>query len=134
MVLENAEMGCVYFVHDVRAGLIKIGCTEDCPLTRLNQLRRLTRRNALELLGSIEIRSEGTYYYRTAKRELQSRFQTLRDHGDWFRPGLELVNFIRGNARPHFCSWSCPDGSSIYEERRAREERANAAFAKLVGI
>ena len=131
MVPENAEMDCLYFVHDVRAGLIKIGCTEDCPLTRLNQLRRLTHRSGLELLGSIEIRSVGTYYYRTAKRELQRRFQTLRDHGDWFRSGLELANFIRENARPHFCSRHCPDGSSIYEERRAAEEQADAAFAKV---
>lgn len=45
----------------------------------------------------------------------------------------DLVNYIRRNARPHFCSWACPDGSSVYEERRAREEQANAAFIKALG-
>jgi len=89
------------------------------------------RRSSLELLGSIDIRPEN--HCKTAKRELHSRFESLRDHGDWFRPGIDLVNFIRENARPHFCSWSCPDGSSIYEERRAKEEQAWTAFSKAAG-
>jgi hypothetical protein len=126
-------MACVYFVQERGGGskLIKIGVAGECPYTRLNQLRLQKRKSnpysRYELLGSIDISSITNQTYTRTKLDLQKPFESLRDEGEWFRPGLQLVKFIQEHARPHFCSHSCPDGTSIDEEWRALQKEASGA-------
>jgi T5orf172 domain len=119
-------MHCVYFVRERRAGsnLIKIGKTDDCPYLRLDQLRRAKRESdrhsSYELLGVIESPHEN-------KSVVQSQFEGLRQEGDWFRPGLHLLRYIRQRTHPHFCNSSCPDGSAVEEVMRKLDADADEA-------
>jgi T5orf172 domain len=129
----------IYFIQERRAGshLIKIGRTGDCPYLRLEQLRREKRKVApysrFELLGVIEIPPSKNQLSSQAKLHLQNQFESLRDNGDWFRPGSEFVNYIREHSGLHICNSSCPDGSVIYEEIQARQDSAMKAFASAIG-
>ncbi len=127
-------MSFVYFIQDMGTSLVKIGCTGDCPYTRLAQLRNAQPKEHFELLGVIAIKPKQNYYEKTAKRELQAKFESLRDSGDWFRLGHELAKFIQENAGPHFCSRTCPSGASIYEEWLADQRTAGEAIQKAFGI
>ncbi len=122
-------MGYVYFIQKISSGsrLIKIGATGDCPYLRLSQLRRSLPKKSyirLELLGALSIADEQVDYCQPAKHKLQKRFESLREKGDWFRPGILLVDYIREHARIHFCVQSCPGGTCIEEEMRALDIRA----------
>jgi hypothetical protein len=124
-------MSCVYFIQQGSGGgsvLIKVGVTASCPYDCLKRLRRKQPNSSFELLGQIPI-PYGELGSAT-KRGLQSRFESLRENGDFFRPGIELVTHIRQFARPHVCNRSCPDGTSIYEEWEADQRAASEAFQK----
>lgn len=125
-------MSFVYFIQDMGTNLVKIGCTGDCPYTRLAQLRNAQKDRRFELLGVIAIKPEQNYYEKTAKREFQAKFDSLRNSGDWFCLGRELAKFIQENARPHFCSRACPSGTSIYEEWLADQRTVGEAVQKAM--
>jgi len=131
----------VYFIRQRRTGsnLIKIGATGDCPYLRLDQLRRERRKvdpyDRFELLGVIGISDENLRRSQ-AKLQLQNQFKSLRDNGDWFRPGLELVQYIREHSGLHICNRLCPDGPAVEEAMEAMREldrKACEAFAKSMG-
>lgn len=84
-------MGVVYFVQAGEGGPIKIGTTTDLD-HRLQQLRTGSPA-PLTLLGTIS----GD---RQQERMMHSRFDSLRMEGEWFRPGEELMTFIRDHAGP----------------------------------
>lgn len=138
MAFREASNGLVYFVQERRAGsfLIKIAATGDCPYLRLGQLRREKRKDNpyshFELLGVIDIPIGEDQTCSHAKHQVQSRFENLRDNGDWFRPGLELVEYIREHVRLHICDRLCHDGPSIEEEMRALDKRAYEALARSI--
>jgi hypothetical protein len=129
-------MGYVFFLHERGGGCgpIRIGETDACPYHRLTQLRSIKRKSEryrhYELLGVIDVPDDQQSHL--VKRKIQNDFETLRTNGDWFQPGLQLVAFIKENARPYFCSTGCPDGTSIWEEHLAMQqavnEKAQAAF------
>ncbi len=93
---------------------------------RLNRLRKVKPKSRLELLGWIPVP-----YGQAAKREFEGNFASLRYEGDWYRPGIKLVQYIRDNACAHFCDNSCPDGTSIHEERQRLVDEANAVMAAM---
>lgn len=129
-------MGYVYFLHERggKCGSIKIGETDACPYHRLTQLRTMKRKSEpyrhFELLGVIDVKDDQQSHL--VKRKIQNDFESLRENGDWFRPGFQLVAFIKRNVHPYFCSTACHDGTSIWEECLALEEavnkKAQAAF------
>jgi hypothetical protein len=129
-------MGYVYFLHERggSCGSIKIGETDACPYHRLTQLRSMKRKSEpyshFELLGVIDVPDDQQSHI--VKRKIQNDFESLRDNGDWFHPGLQLVAFIKKNVRPYFCSTACPGGTSIWEEhlaiRKLVNKKAQAAF------
>jgi len=128
-------MDYVYFVQERASSgshrdLIKICATGDCPYIRLNQLRRALPKSRLELLGSISIPLTQDTYGQSVKHEIERQFECLRDKGDWFRVGIQLVSYIREHARPHICDTLCPNGTSIEEEIRALGEVSAAAIAR----
>ncbi len=125
-------MSFVYFIQDLGTNLVKIGCTGDCPYARLAQLRNAQAKERFELLGGIAMGPEQNYNEKVAKRELQAKFESLRDHGDWFRLGHGLAKFVQENARPHFCSRTCPSGTSIYEEWLADQIAASEAIQQAL--
>ena len=113
--------------------LIKIGTTRDCPYIRLSQLRNALPKKSYirsELLGIIAIPDSQGGGNQQGKRMLQKKFEDLHEEGDWFRPGIALVDHIRAHAQPHFCTHSCPRGSSMEEERCAFQEMISLAVAK----
>ncbi len=128
----GASLGTVYFVQERPSFLIKIGATADCPYLRLGQLRRkmqkTDRYSEYELLGVVDVPSDLDASCSKTKHAIQSHFEQLRDNGDWFRPGSQLLSYIQQHTRIHICDRTCPDGSSRYEDRRADEERASAAI------
>ncbi len=77
--------GYVYFVRAESTGLIKIGFTRDLR----HRLRTLVAQSGdrLAVLGVLK----GN---RDTEKELHTRFQELRSHYEWFKPGEELVSYI----------------------------------------
>jgi hypothetical protein len=127
----------IYFVHEVFGGssLIKIGVTGYCPYQRLNRLRVTELQKSqkrLELLGVIAIPDDEVSHSQVSKRSLEKQFASLRDHGDWYQPGISLVNYIEEHARPHFCTAYCPEGSPIMEVRIALGKIAGEAIHKAL--
>lgn len=129
--LENPVMDIVYFIQRGKGGstLIKIGKTAGCPYDCLNRLRRSLPNDRFELLGQILV-PHGELGS-SERSKLQSKFESLRENGDWFRLGRELVDYIRDHTRPHICNRSCPDGTSIYEEWLAKQIAASGAIQKV---
>lgn len=83
----------VYFVQRGGAeGLIKIGVTRQGIESRLQTLRSELRRLAPadEALTPLLVVPGD----RTTESRMHDRFAALRDHGEWFRPGPELLSFI----------------------------------------
>jgi len=72
-----------YFMR-AENGLIKIGKSIDVK-TRLSQL---------QTLSPIGIRLIDTPLCTATEAELHHRFAHLRDHGEWFKPDKELLDFI----------------------------------------
>jgi hypothetical protein len=128
----------VYFVQERRAGsfLIKIAATGDCPYLRLDQLRRERRKidpySHFELLGVIEIPDSENQTCSQAKHQIQNQFKSLRDNGDWFRPGSELMKHIREHAGLHICNRLCPDGPATEEAMRQLDRQASEAAQSLL--
>lgn len=76
----------VYFIQTGETGPVKIGSSHD-PESRLRSLQ-VANPDRLTLLGAIP----GGY---ERERQLHSRFAHLLVHGEWFRPAVELADFIR---------------------------------------
>jgi hypothetical protein len=135
---QEVSADFVYFVRQRRAGsnLIKIAATGDCPYLRLDQLRRERRKvdpySHFELLGVIEIPNSENQTCSQAKHQLQNQFKSLRDNGDWFRPGSELIKHIREHAGLHICNRLCPDGPATEEAMRALQDRVSDAIDELI--
>jgi hypothetical protein len=93
----------VYFVMDVRTGLVKIGYTgENCPHTRISRLNaprtRLGTKKRLRLLGVVPCADTPTL-----EKDLHERFaQWARGH-EWFMPSRELCIYISTETRGHAC-------------------------------
>lgn len=82
----------VYFVQDGNDGLIKIGQTTSVK-KRLAGLRTMSP-TRLNHLGTMLASG------RFNEASLHARFKHLRQHGEWFTPGLELLDFIESHASP----------------------------------
>lgn len=78
----------IYFLRNPENGLIKIGRTTNLK-KRIRQIE-LMENTALILLRTM-----------TGEKELEialhRKFQEMRVSGEWFKPGEELLNFIRNN-------------------------------------
>jgi hypothetical protein len=77
----------VYFIEAPGSGLIKIGVADDVA-SRFRALQ-LQCADTLTLVGSLVCRERGAL-----ERRLHKQFAHLRSHGEWFRPGPDLVDFI----------------------------------------
>ncbi len=90
---DRRTRGVVYFVRAGADGLIKIGKTKDLA-SRLRGLQRMSG-VALHLLATLD----GGM---AKEAEMHRRFAHLRAHGEWFRPGPELLQFLSsvGEATP----------------------------------
>ena len=77
----------VYFIRGVTTGLIKIGSSTDVR-RRLAAHQSLSPDN-IEIVGVLP--GGGA----SLEKRLHRRFRTLANHGEWFRPGNELIDFIR---------------------------------------
>ena len=75
----------VYFIEDANGGLVKIGYATD--ITRRLQTLQTATSHKLKLLGL-------TFGGPEKEKEIQEKFQHLRIVGEWFRPSIELLNFI----------------------------------------
>ena len=76
----------IYFIQSENGGLIKIGYTYKSAKSRLSQLQTGSPDKLIILKTE-----EGDEHY---ERELHTRFKDLRQHGEWFRPGMELISHI----------------------------------------
>lgn len=85
------QAGLVYFVRATTVGLIKIG-KADCVHTRFRTLRTHSP-DTLQLLGCVASDDASGL-----ERRLHVQFAEHRSHGEWFRPGPELLEFIAENA------------------------------------
>lgn len=83
----------VYFAQRRQHGLIKIGYSR-------NVANRLQQMGA-KMLGVVP----GD---RVTEKELHKRFDHLRARGEWFRPGDDLLTYIRTEAQGHK-----PDASGV---------------------
>jgi len=78
----------VYFLQeDSPDGFIKIGHTEVSSRARMKSARTYNARS-LKTLATLP----GD---KTTEAELHKQFASLRERGEWFRPGSELLEFIR---------------------------------------
>jgi hypothetical protein len=83
----------VYFFQVGTEGPVKIGRTNRSPLSRLADLQ-VSMPFDLRVVA-LQI---GVPVHR--ETELHRRFAHLNIRGEWFRPGHELMEFIRCNAEP----------------------------------
>ena len=90
--MSRQSTGYVYFVHAPINGLIKIGFSRESPDSRLSDFQRGSP-VPIERLGIIRagIQFEG---------KLHRRFAHLNSHGEWFKPGDDLMAFVREWAWP----------------------------------
>lgn len=101
-------MGFVYFLQARQSSslTIKIGCTDQCPFRRLQEVRKKRPAlDALELVAVIETRTPAR-----DERIYQKRFAHLKCKGrgrDWFWSDDELTYFIHKNAGFHLCDPEC---------------------------
>lgn len=96
----------VYFVRAITLGLIKIGVANHA-LIRVVSLQTHSP-DKLEIMGVVMCDNYGFL-----ERLLHGRFEHLRSHGEWFRPGDDLLTYIEENAL---------DWRDAAEERRAMED------------
>lgn len=82
----------IYFVQSEADGAIKIGMSNN-PLKRLSSLQSGSPAT-LHLLGIMKC---GFKSYET-EQQLHDKFKHLSIHGEWFRPGEDLIGFIAENA------------------------------------
>ncbi len=82
---REEKQGRVYFVKSETTNLIKIGFTTNHG-NRINSLRNMSP-TSLTLLGSIS----GSF---STEKEIHTRFDGLRHHGEWFEADPVLLKFI----------------------------------------
>ncbi len=76
----------VYFVRAGADGYIKIGHSKNVK----NRIKDLQTASPVPLDVMCVIDGD-----KRMETELHRRFAKHRDHGEWFRPGIDLLNFIR---------------------------------------
>jgi len=111
----------VYFVR-ASNGLIKIGFTRNVK-RRLNAM-------ATDASGALEIIGVMRGSRRTEER-VQGMFMHLQTHGEWHRPGLDLLSFIAHRAKP----WD--DGNQhqlMFEDLKREYDRAMPELPPVPGI
>lgn len=84
----------IYFVRAQTLGLIKIGIAS-CHRSRLRSLQ-VGSPDQLAVIGCIVSSSA-----EKLECELHSRFRHLRQHGEWFAPGDELLAYIAEHGQNH---------------------------------
>jgi hypothetical protein len=80
--------GFVYFILATDSGRVKIGHTAGNPWERLEKLQT-GNHERLQLFASIRGSAR-------VERRLHDRFRGMREQGEWFAPGPELVGFMDG--------------------------------------
>ena len=88
----DEQEGCVYFIQNVVGGLVKIGYTSFTVRRRLNQIEHQISQglpNRVELVALLSIR--GPF---SLERQIHNMFPHLCSRGEWFKPTLELSDFI----------------------------------------
>src|SRR4051812_45704665 len=89
--MGNPAANVVYFIQ-AENGLVKIGFTKSGVKKRLAQLRTG---------GSSPMAIRGTMDGdKATEAEIHRRFRDFRSHGEWFRCGPEIDQFIADNCRP----------------------------------
>ncbi|ROR97886.1 T5orf172 domain-containing protein [Sinobacterium caligoides] len=76
----------IYLIQGEKTGLIKIGKTNVSIENRLNQIQALSPDKLIFLGGTFE----PTYL----EDRLHLRFERFREHGEWFQPNSEVMDFI----------------------------------------
>lgn len=85
--LRRSPVEEVYFVQAEKLGLIKIGLARAAS-ERMRTLK-VCSPDRLTLLGVIQSRAAAVL-----EREIHARFWDHNEHGEWFRPAPELLDFI----------------------------------------
>ena len=90
---QHSYKGYIYFIQGVSGGPIKIGYSKN-PQKRLATFQT-SHSERLVILGCVK----GNIAY---ERQLHKQFSAyrIRGNGEWFRPGREIVVFIRQNCFP----------------------------------
>jgi hypothetical protein len=79
-------MKTIYFIRAANGtGPIKIGCTNDLQVRFGQLMRQLKQPICILAFASGDFRDEAA---------LHRKFANLREHGEWFRPGQELLDYI----------------------------------------
>lgn len=82
------KRGYIYFIES--GGLIKIGITENL-WARVYNLA-LSSAHKIFLKGYIEVDNDILY---AGERAIHAKFDSIRAHGEWFRPSDDLYEFIK---------------------------------------
>ena len=90
----------IYFVRVGKSGPIKIGYSENNIESRIKDLQ-IGSPEALILMGVME----GD---KAKEREMHEKFKDLHIRGEWFRPGVDLRQFIFQNTDFDF-KYTAPD-------------------------
>ena len=85
---KNVGRLTLYFIQAERLGLIKIGKTGNPVGNRLSSMQAESP-DKLKLLFSVDYSADVDL-----EAELHNRFKELREHGEWFRPTADLMDYI----------------------------------------
>lgn len=107
--------GYIYFIQAELNEFIKIGWTDGHPSFRYSSLATASP-CPLVTLGVI--RGE-----RSLESDIHNLFGHLRSHGEWFRPGEDLLAFIQKKARPWPAKGAYEPKSPGEEVWRKRQQR-----------
>jgi hypothetical protein len=111
----NNRRGVVYFIHQPRDNLIKIGFTQASPQRRFEKHKRYTP-DPIVWLGCLEA---------TARQEVELHgiFDSQRVGKEWFHPSEALLNLIAKK-----CMWtSTPAAATAYLYNRTLHENIRKA-------
>lgn len=104
----------IYFVRGEESGSIKIGMTGN-----VKRRLRLLRVNTPEKLALILV----IHGPRMLERLLHFHFRHLNIHGEWFKPGEDLLAFIADRAL---------NGWSLAEQRKWMSDVADVESAEMI--
>jgi phage terminase Nu1 subunit (DNA packaging protein) len=90
---RNPRLGCVYFLQGVTGGCIKIGFTMYDPRRRMADLQTGSP-VVLRIIHTVDAP-------RSAERWAHARFSGSHSHGEWFRPTVDLLDFIAQGGALH---------------------------------
>nr|WP_320166648.1 GIY-YIG nuclease family protein [uncultured Methylophaga sp.] len=76
----------IYLIQGEKTGLIKIGKTNISIENRLNRIQALSP-DKLNFIG-------GTFEPTYLEDRLHRRFEKFREHGEWFKPNTQIIEFI----------------------------------------